>query len=113
MTTRNRARNGPQNGPTAPVMGDAAPPTARSISTPRCCEATRLPHRNDGRKAIANLCFDQSDWQESLQASSRTVGHFEAARLPRLTSWAQLFCAIRGIAARRQGASARKGTYAS
>jgi predicted ATPase/transcriptional regulator with XRE-family HTH domain len=44
--------------------------------------------------AIANLCFEQNDWQASLQAGTRAVEHFKAARLPRLTSWAQFFCLI-------------------
>jgi predicted ATPase/DNA-binding XRE family transcriptional regulator len=44
--------------------------------------------------AIANLCFEQSDWQASLQASTRAVEHFRAAGLPRLTAWAQYFCSI-------------------
>ena len=44
--------------------------------------------------AIANLSFEQSDWQASLQASTRAVEHFKAARLPRLTTWAQWFCLI-------------------
>jgi len=44
--------------------------------------------------AIANLCFEQSDWQGSLEASTRAVEHFTAARLPRLTTWAQWFCLI-------------------
>jgi predicted ATPase/DNA-binding XRE family transcriptional regulator len=44
--------------------------------------------------AIANLSFEQSDWQASLQASTRAVDHFKAARLPRLTTWAQYFCFI-------------------
>jgi predicted ATPase/DNA-binding XRE family transcriptional regulator len=44
--------------------------------------------------AIANLSFEQSDWQASLQASIRAVEHFKAARLPRLTTWAQFFCLI-------------------
>jgi predicted ATPase/DNA-binding XRE family transcriptional regulator len=44
--------------------------------------------------AIANLCFEQSDWQASFQASTRAVEHFTAARLPRLTAWAQFFCLI-------------------
>lgn len=42
--------------------------------------------------AIANLSFEQSDWQASLQASNRAVEYFQAARLPRLTAWAQYFC---------------------
>jgi hypothetical protein len=42
--------------------------------------------------AVANLSFEQSDWQVSLQASTRAVEHFQAARLPRLTAWAQYFC---------------------
>ena len=42
--------------------------------------------------AIANLSFEQSDWQASLQASTRAVEYFQAARLPRLTAWAQYFC---------------------
>jgi predicted ATPase/DNA-binding XRE family transcriptional regulator len=44
--------------------------------------------------AIANLCFEQSDWQASLQASTRAVERFKAAKLPRLTTWAQWFCLI-------------------
>jgi tetratricopeptide (TPR) repeat protein len=44
--------------------------------------------------AIANLSFEQSDWQASLQASTRAVEHFRAASLPRLTAWAQWFCLI-------------------
>ena len=39
--------------------------------------------------AIANLAFEQNDWQASLQASVRAAGHFRAARLPRLAAWAQ------------------------
>jgi tetratricopeptide (TPR) repeat protein len=46
--------------------------------------------------AVANLSFEQSDWQASLQASTRAVEHFKAARLPRLTTWAQYFCFISG-----------------
>lgn len=46
--------------------------------------------------AIANLSFEQSDWQASLQASTRAVEHFRAAKLPRLTTWAQYFCFISG-----------------
>ena len=45
--------------------------------------------------AIANLCFEQSDWQASLQASTRAVEHFRAAGLPRLTAWAQYFARYR------------------
>jgi non-specific serine/threonine protein kinase len=41
--------------------------------------------------AIANLSFEQNDWQASLEASTRAVEHFKAARLPRLTAWAQFF----------------------
>jgi predicted ATPase/transcriptional regulator with XRE-family HTH domain len=44
--------------------------------------------------AIANLAFERSDWQESLQASSRAVEHFKAARLSRLTAWAEFFFLI-------------------
>ena len=44
--------------------------------------------------AIANLSFEQSDWQASLQASTRAFEHFRAAGLPRLTAWAQYFCSI-------------------
>jgi predicted ATPase/DNA-binding XRE family transcriptional regulator len=46
--------------------------------------------------AVANLSFEQSDWQASLQASTRAVEHFKAAKLPRLTTWAQYFCFISG-----------------
>jgi predicted ATPase/DNA-binding XRE family transcriptional regulator len=44
--------------------------------------------------AIANLSFEQSDWQASLQASTRAVEHFKAAGLSRLTTWARFFCLI-------------------
>jgi predicted ATPase/DNA-binding XRE family transcriptional regulator len=53
--------------------------------------------------AIANLSFEQSDWQASLQASTRAVEHFKAARLPRLTTWAQYFCFISAWGAGQQG----------
>ena len=63
-----------------------------------CCQVLVLPGQLDdvvaghSWTAIANLSFEQSDWQASLQASTRAVEYFQAARLPRLTAWAQYFC---------------------
>jgi predicted ATPase/DNA-binding XRE family transcriptional regulator len=39
--------------------------------------------------ALTNIAFEQNDWLVSIQAGDRAVGHFRAARLPRLATWAQ------------------------
>jgi predicted ATPase/class 3 adenylate cyclase len=39
--------------------------------------------------AITNLAFEQGDWPAALEAGAKAAGHFQAARLPRLATWAR------------------------
>ncbi len=44
--------------------------------------------------AVLNLAFEQGEWQAALQAGANAARHFEAARLPRLATWAHCLQAV-------------------
>lgn len=44
--------------------------------------------------AVANLAFEQSEWQAALEAGATAARHFQAARLPRLAAWARCLQAV-------------------